>query len=433
MDVKGRVLYLSYDGLTDPLGQSQVLPYLQKLSERGYRFTVLSFEKKERFAKEASLIRSITQAANIEWVPLSFSANPPLLSKMYDRYRMWKTALRLQKKNNYDLVHCRSYVAAEAGLKLKKKFGTGFLFDMRGFWANEKVDNGQWDLDKWFYRKLYRHYKGKEKEFLLGADEIVSLTQAAKDYLLKNPEYKDLSIEVIPCCADLQHFDFRRVPAEDVQDLKRSLGIPGEAKVITYLGSIGGWYMIKEMFAFFKLITERYHDYYMLLLTKDHPQKVKHDIEAAGIPQDKVIITYSDRNRLPLFLAMTTYSIFFIRNTFSKTASSPTKHAELMGMGIPVICNDIGDTGNIINQTHTGIVVNEFDEKTLRKTVDFMAITEPPSKEHIRSCALSFFDLEAGTEKYFALYNNILAKKNRNIRKQKDDKKNIIRNSLPTG
>ena len=41
-----RVLYISYDGLTDPLGQSQILPYLQHLAKESYQFTILSFEKK---------------------------------------------------------------------------------------------------------------------------------------------------------------------------------------------------------------------------------------------------------------------------------------------------------------------------------------------------------------------------------------------------
>ena len=49
-----KVLYITYDGMTDPLGQSQVLPYLVGLSEKGYKFTILSFEKKERLCPRSS-------------------------------------------------------------------------------------------------------------------------------------------------------------------------------------------------------------------------------------------------------------------------------------------------------------------------------------------------------------------------------------------
>ena len=46
-----RVLYVSYDGMTDPLGQSQVLPYILGLNKKGYQFTLVSFEKPERLEK----------------------------------------------------------------------------------------------------------------------------------------------------------------------------------------------------------------------------------------------------------------------------------------------------------------------------------------------------------------------------------------------
>ncbi len=356
-----RVLYLSYDGLTDPLGQSQILPYLQQLAGEGYQFTILSFEKKERYQKEAFIVQEIVSASDIVWVPLFFTAKPPVLSKIYDRYQMKKTAITLQQQNNFDLVHCRSYVAAEIGLLLKDKFGVKMLFDMRGFWADEKVDNGQWNLQNPLYKRIYKFYKKKERAFLLKADGIVSLTQAAKDYLLAQRQYNHLSIKVIPCCADLDHFDYNRIKTEDIVQKKEALGIPSSSKIITYLGSVGGWYMTKEMFRLFALLHQQHPEWVMLFLTKDDPSFVKNEAAAACIPSDKIFITYSSRKELPLYLSMCSCSIFFIRNTFSKKASSPTKHAELMGMGIPVICNDIGDTVHITSSTKTGLVLNDFN------------------------------------------------------------------------
>src|SRR5215471_408324 len=135
-----KILYITYDGLTDPLGQSQILPYLKGLSSVGFKFTILSFEKKSRFEREKKTIDKLTSESGIEWVPLQFTSTPPLLSKLYDSYRMRKKAFELQRKNHFDMVHCRSYVAADAGLQLKKKFGIKFFFDMRGFWADEKKD-----------------------------------------------------------------------------------------------------------------------------------------------------------------------------------------------------------------------------------------------------------------------------------------------------
>lgn len=403
-----KVLYISYDGMTDPLGQSQVLPYIIELSKQGYRFTILSFEKRKRYDAEKEIIEKITQEASIRWVPLFFTSRPPVLSKLYDRWQLMRKAFQLQRQEKFDLVHCRSYIASEAGLRLKRKKGVKFLFDMRGFWADERVDNGQWDLKKPFYKRIYTHYKKKEKDFLLNADGIVSLTKAAKDFLLAKPEYKNISVEVIPCCADLDHFNYNKILKQHSDELRKELGILPGQKIIIYLGSIGGWYMTHEMFSFYKRLLLKHPDFVMLILTKDDKETVIKESVAEGIAAGKVFVTYAPREAVPGYLGISNCSIFFIRPTFSKTASSPTKHAELMGMGIPVICNNIGDTGNIIEATKTGIVVNAFSDNDYDEAVEKFPRLLTISKDVIRKAAFEFFDLKMGAEKYAALYSKIL-------------------------
>lgn len=402
-----RVLYLSYDGLTDPLGQSQVLPYLDGLAKRGYAITVLSFEKKARLAAEGNAIRTLAQAAGIRWVPLLFTRRPPLLAKFYDRYRMRRTARMLHKKYGFQLVHCRSYVSAEAGLQLKRRYGVKMLFDMRGFWADEKVDTGRWDLSKPLFKRIYGHYKKMERSFLLEADAVVSLTQAAKDYLLNQPVFKEVNIDVIPCCADLTHFDYRHIKPEETNRLRQELKLLPGAKVITYVGSFGGWYMSKEMFAFVRLLIQKHPAYVFLFLTKDDPAAVRREGEAAGLTGEKLIVRSATRNQLPALLALSNCGLFFIRNTFSKMASSPTKHAELMGMGVPVVCNTIGDTGHIIRQTATGQLVETFDVPALQNAVSQLPQTEAIDPAYIRGCALDLFDLTSGVARYHSIYQRL--------------------------
>lgn len=403
-----RVLYISYDGMTDPLGQSQVLPYLAKLSEHGYQFTLLSFEKGARYQKDGKIIRDLCTAAGINWQPLFFTKNPPILSKIYDRWQMKRKVKQLHRNHRFDMIHCRSYIAAEMGLWLKKATGVKFLFDMRGFWADEKVDGGQWNQQSLFFRKVYQHYKQKEKEFLLQADAIISLTQVAKDELLRQDAYKQLRIDVIPCCADLEHFNYNNIGTEEKAKLRQQLKIGENKKVITYLGSVGGWYMTKEMFGFVSCLLRRYPEFVMIVLTRDEPAWVKAEAMQQGIPEDKLIVTTAPRDKMPLYISLSDCSIFFIRPTYSKKASSPTKHAELMGMGIPVICNDIGDTGHIIEQTKTGVMISEFTETEYEKQVQKMDQVLAIPKEYIRQTAFQYFDLKAGVASYLQVYKRIL-------------------------
>lgn len=394
--------------MTDPLGQSQVLPYLVALSERGYQFTILSFEKPARFEKEKAIITDITLKAGINWIPLTYTKNPPVLSKMYDRWRLKKMAKKLFDQYKFDMIHCRSYVAAEVGLWLRKEKGTKFLFDMRGFWADEKVDSGQWNLKNPFFKNVYDHYKEKEREFLFSADGIITLTTAARKELTSEKEYNDLAIDVIPCCADLDHFNYHQVNPDTVKDLKVQLGIKPDQKVITYLGSVGGWYMTNEMFAFFKRLSDKYPEFVMLLLTKDEPNRVMEQAKSAGIDPGRIIIRYAGRKELPVYISASNCSIFFIRPTYSKIASSPTKHAELMGMGIPVICNHIGDTGTIIEETGTGLVVKDFTNKEYDRVIENLPALLAISPQVIREAAFRYFDLARGVDDYEKVYKRIL-------------------------
>ena len=41
---KKNILYISYDGILEPIGQSQILPYIIRLSEK-YNINIITFEK----------------------------------------------------------------------------------------------------------------------------------------------------------------------------------------------------------------------------------------------------------------------------------------------------------------------------------------------------------------------------------------------------
>ena len=280
---------------------------------------------------------------------------------------------------------------------------------MRGFWADEKIDNGQWNQANPIYKKVYEHYKGKERSFLLEADGIISLTHAAKRELQKNPQYKHLKIDVIPCCADLDHFDYDQHNNGLSASLREQTGISKDQRIITYLGSVGGWYMTKEMFAFFRKLQLRYPDFILMILTKDEPGRIIKEAEDAGIPKEKVRVLYAGRNELPDYISLSACSIFFIRPTYSKIASSPTKHAELMGMGIPVICNDIGDTGKIIEESGTGMIVRQFNEQEYERVINSIEELLRIPREKIRDAAMRYFDLESGAGDYLKIYRRILA------------------------
>lgn len=394
--------------MTDPLGQSQVIPYLKKLSAQGYQFTILSVEKKDKFEKNGSLIRKILSEAGIQWETLFFTSSPPVLSKIYDQNRLNAKARQLHSAHKFDFIHCRSYVAAAAALKIKKKTGVPFLFDMRGFWVDERVDSGLWNLSNPLYNFFYKTYKRKEKKYFAASAHIISLTEKGKQELVKNYNVTAEKVTVIPCCADLAHFDFNRFTAGQKNELRNEWGIGSGTKIISYLGSLGGWYMTDEMLDFYAIMRKQISNTRFLFITHDAKEKIVALAATKGIPEEEILVKPASREQVPLFLSISNWAVFFIKDLYSKKASSPTKQGEIMGMGVPLICNDIGDTGSIVEKTKTGAVIDGFNETVYKNVAGKMNELEQIAKQHIRESAFAYYDLEKGAESYLLSYKEVL-------------------------
>ena len=91
---------------------------------------------------------------------------------------------------------------------MKRRLGVPFIFDMRGFWADERVDGRIWNLSNPLFRTVYNHFKAREADFLAEADEVVSLTEQGREVLLgwRADPTRGPPITVIPCCTDFTVF-----------------------------------------------------------------------------------------------------------------------------------------------------------------------------------------------------------------------------------
>jgi glycosyltransferase involved in cell wall biosynthesis len=402
-----QALYLSYDGMTDPLGQSQVIPYLAGLSGKNIQFTLVSFEKPDAFSRSGATVKNILDKHRIKWVPLRYTKDPPVFSTLLDIWRLKRAVRKILRGNPVDVIHCRSYITALAGLWAKKKWGVQFIFDMRGLWADERVDGKLWNLDNPVYRSVYRYFKKRELEFLIHADHTISLTRAAKEEILSWPELKDrqLPIEVIPCCVDTDAFDPATIEEAVRASWKSRLGIGKNDRVLSYIGSVGTWYMLDEMLLFFKKLQQQIPEFKFLFITRDEHARIREHARALGI-ESSIIIQAADRYEIPALLSVCQFSVFFILPAYSKIASSPTKQGEIMAMGIPVICNSgVGDTDQIIRNYNSGYVIEDWK---LDDCVDAIKNHTPEfSKDQIRDGACDYFSLESGVEKYARIYRRL--------------------------
>jgi len=402
-------LYISYDGMTDQLGQSQVLPYLVGLSGHGVKVVLVSFEKEERFEGNKSNIEEICHKAGIVWQPLMYTKKPPILSTLWDVYQMKKLIWRLHQQYQFSLTHCRSHISVIGGAYLKKRAGVPFVFDMRGFYADERVDGNIWNLTNPLFNKVYHYFKRKEKEFLHDASATVSLTEAGKKIINSWNGFEQVSIDVIPCCADQDHFNSANVNQERVGEWSRKLNIDTSELVVSYLGSLGTWYMADEMFQFFKRVLETTPKAKFLLITPDKKESLQTIASRHQIPMESIVVQSAKRNEVPELLMLSTVSLFFIKPVFSKQASSPVKMGEILAMGIPVIANaGVGDVDEIILDTQCGVLVNEFTNEAYDKAINEIENLKQRDKTVYTNASKKYYSLTEGVDRYWQIYQRLI-------------------------
>lgn len=395
------VLYIAYDGILEPLGQSQVLQYLRHLAV-GYRIALLSYEKAEDWRDEGrrSAILSIVREAGIEWVPLRYHKRPTAPATAYDLAQGFVAASYLIQRYGIQIVHTRSYVPAALGLALKRLFGVRFLFDMRGFWADERVEAGIWPRGS----PLYRLAKWFERQFLLEADAIVSLTHAGAAVLRELPYLRGRSprLVVIPTCTDLERFQ----PAPP-----HRLDRDKDDFTLGYVGSASLWYLFDPVLEAFTALRATRPAARLLIVNRGQHDYIRGRLAEHRVPEAAVELKAVEFAAVPDEMRRMDAAVFFIRPTFSKLASAPTKLGEFLGCGIPCLTNSgVGDVDRILEAERVGVVVSVLDSLQLRSGVQRLAALagEPAIGERCRAVALRHFDLGSGIAAYARLYDALV-------------------------
>lgn len=401
------ILYITYDGLTDFIGQAQVLPYLLGCAKAGHQLTVISFEKPDRKQLIGEHVAELCRDAGISWQPQKFRSHPPYLAKLIDQLAMRRAARAASATGHFDLLHCRSYQAALVGLETKRRTGISLLFDMRGFLPDSRREGGRWTDDSLVGRMLYTRWKGHEDRLIRNANHIVSLTKAARSEIERWPSYQGVPISVVPCCADFDHFSV----ADEGQrtQVRDRLGISPEAPVLGYLGSRGTIYMIAEHLRLFAAIRKRDPAAKAVFIGDPDPSDIfaaANELQIALTDGD-IRVIQAERTDVPYWLGAFDAGTCFYSPSYSSLHVSPTKLAEYLACGIPAIANRaVGDAEAIIHALQAGHLLAEFTDDEIDAAADAFFELRPIDRIALRNRARPSLDLPTAVSAYLRIYDD---------------------------
>jgi glycosyltransferase involved in cell wall biosynthesis len=400
-----RVLYITYDGLLDPLGGSQILPYVTTFPDWHERVLILSFEKPQRLASadHAPLAERLSQLG-ILWKPLTFTRRGGAFGKVWDLFRMYAWAIWLAARHRTSTVHGRGHPATQVGLFVKKLMGVQLVFDCRGLWADERIDKGSWNMRRFTHRLQYRHFKNVEKTLLWRADHVVVLTNAVVPELVGQVSAIQNKVTVIPCCAD---FDLFQLTDQRRQAAARSqLGLADASIVLGYVGSIGSMYMVDRFLRLCELALSQDPAAHALVLTPD-PSAMQPLMKEHLAPnlQARMRVRCATRTQVAELIPAMDVLVSFIRPSYARIASSPTKLAECLAEGVPAICNPgVGDVTEQLSALDGGIVIDPMSDDALQDAVAHLSSVRAKGGLRLRIEARKLFGLEVAVARYQSIY-----------------------------
>lgn len=390
------ILYISYDGMLEPLGQSQVLTYLKRLAD--HRIHLISFEKSDDWSNitERERLAQDIATAGIIWHPLRYHKLPSALATAWDIICGITLGLWLVLRYQMHVVHARSYVASVIALVLKRLTGVKYIFDMRGFWADERVDGDLWPRNG----RMFHVAKNFERRFFLAADHVVTLTHAAVremhhfDYLKERMP----PLTVIPTCADLDRFKFTK-SGPDYHDI-----------VLGYVGSAGTWYLFDEAVACFRLLLCIHPSAKFLIVNRGQHDYILERLVLGGVPEVNVELVAASHHEVAWQMSRMDAGIFFYRPSFSRAACAPTKLAEFLGCGIPCLSNSgIGDMVEVLEGEQVGVAIKSFnvDSMTVALMQLLKLVDDPETSARCVASAHQYFSLDQGVRLYDKIYREL--------------------------
>jgi Glycosyl transferase 4-like domain len=399
------VLYITFDGVLQPLAYSQVVRVVGGLAKRGLKYHLLSVARPGDLAKPelTSAVNDVLRPAGVGWTSLTGGSMSTAARAGRVVARVTREAAAIARSEGIKLVHARGYQSAAVARALKALLGLPYLFDARGYWIEERSGSGGW------FSTAGSYAMGKLVEQVLfrGAHAVVTLT---------SPQAADVAsglfgppprlLEVIPTCADYDAFYLRDSrPAKPdgggsvPDDVKRRLA--GKT-VLGVVGALNGTYSVRETLALAKLATQMNPEAHLLVLSAQH-EEYQAAIASVGIPLDRHTLATADHWSMPDWLQWIDWGLLLIPESAANRAKMPTKLAEFFATGVrPIFFGCNSDASSWVERAGSGHVLRSMDEAALRAAA--RATADPDADcarlRAAREVTAPHFSLASGLDRY---------------------------------
>jgi glycosyltransferase involved in cell wall biosynthesis len=365
------ITYLSVDPVSEGIGLSQVVRYVERLGRRGLDVTLHSFEQGAPSPAVAQRLR----AAGVRWRPHRFG----MVGAAGGMVRVAHAASLVARA---DLVHARSDLAAAASLLAQRR---RWVWDLRALWREQRIAAGMMREGSAPERLM----RSVEAASARSCTSIVTLSHSVVEVLAERygPEVAGKA-NVITTCVDLDLFALAPLPP-----------LPPVRLLLS--GTVNKLYDVPSMLKLLDRLSTLVPTELTVLAPGPTPWEAS--LATAG-----AVRTWAQPEAMPSWVKDHHVGLSVLRDVgVSNRAAVPTKLGEFLACGRPVVVNPgVGDIDALLAANDCGVVLQDDTEAALEAAAHELLrlLGDPETPARCRALATRHFDLERGVDELVEVY-----------------------------
>ncbi|MEN6626039.1 MAG: glycosyltransferase family 4 protein [Candidatus Sumerlaeia bacterium] len=253
---------------------------------------------------------------------------------------------RVIREHGLELVHAEALYTARLAALLKAACpAVKLVFDAHGATPEEERLMGA-------HPNRVRAMAEWERRVFAASDLNVFVSGAMREYYRERYDLGDTPAAFVPCCITDHAF-----PGPDAA---APVAVPPDRPVVAYLGTLAAWQCGAEMMRLFGELSRRRPDlHYLLIMPAGDHEKARELIAANGLAGENVLLAELPHEQVPAALRQAHAAVMLRRDDPVNRVSSPTKFAEYLAAGCPLIMTGrIGDYSALAVQSDIGIALD---------------------------------------------------------------------------
>ncbi|HNB13105.1 MAG TPA: glycosyltransferase [Bacteroidia bacterium] len=335
------MIYLTYADQPSGVYSSQVVDVCNFLNEsHNAQIRLVSFISLHNFSHNRQKIKREMPSAIV--LPML----PRMTSFGFNTLMLFFVLLFLNQRS----VIARNVLAARIALRLKSILKLKVCFDGRGAIAAEWNEYQVVPLQEW---KNSIHTW--EKSVVLNADFRIAVSEELVKYWNERYGYSENKHVVIPCTLNTS-FRPEILKQEEIENARKKMKFNADDIILVYSGSTAGWQSFDLLQGFLQKIINNNKNIKVLFLS----EKDKNVDQLKAEFPDKIFQTFVKHSEVSGILKSCDIGILIREKSVTNQVASPTKFAEYLSAGLPVIISEgIGDYTSFVKQNDCGWVLDE--------------------------------------------------------------------------